>query len=97
MKDIDESMREQEYINRFLNMIANEYDGTIAREFQIYYIKKDKEIKRLNNIIDELEKDMRETMEILKTTEYQKIDIDYVIETLDIYCNRLKELREGKK
>ena len=55
------------------------------------------EIFRLNNIINELEKDMRETIEILKTTEYQKIDIDYVIETLDIYCDRLKsELKEGK-
>ena len=40
---------------------------------------------------------MIETIEILKTTEYQKIDIDYVIETLDIYCDRLKrELKEGK-
>jgi predicted nucleic acid-binding Zn-ribbon protein len=55
-----------------------------------------KEIERLNNIINELEKDMRETIEIIKNTEYQKIDIDYVIETFDIYCGRLKELKEGK-
>ena len=56
MNEIDEGIKEQEYVNRFLNMIANEYDGGLARSFEKYYIEKDKEINRLNNIIDELEK-----------------------------------------
>lgn len=53
--------------------------------------QKDKEIERLNNIIDELEKDMRKMIDFLKSSNYHKIDTLYIIETLDIYCDRLKE------
>lgn len=47
-----EEMLEQEAINKYLNMIANDYNGELAKIFQEKYIKKDKEIERLNNIIN---------------------------------------------
>ena len=46
-----EDMLEQEAINKYLNMIANDYNGELARIFEEKYINKDKEIERLNNII----------------------------------------------
>ena len=51
-----EDMLEQESINRYLNMIADDYNGELAKIFQEKYINKDKEIERLNNIINGLEK-----------------------------------------
>ena len=50
-----EEMLEQEAINKYLNMIANDYNGELAKTFQEKYINKDKEIERLNNILNELE------------------------------------------
>ncbi len=47
-----EEMLEQEAINKYLNMIANDYNGELAKIFQEKYINKDKEIERLNNIIN---------------------------------------------
>lgn len=80
-----EDMLEQEAINKYLNMIANDYNGELAKIFQEKYINKDKEIKRLevenrelsegyneefkenvrlNNIINELEKELKEDYKI---------------------------------
>ncbi len=47
-----EDMLEQVAINKYLNMIANDYNGELAKIFEEKYIKKDKEIERLNNIIN---------------------------------------------
>ena len=49
-----EDMLEQEAINKYLNMIANDYNGELAKIFEEKYINKDKEIERLNNIIKEV-------------------------------------------
>ena len=101
---------EPEVLTRWIDPTIQEKDKEINKltaestkweskyyDMQDNYHNANEEIERLKKIINELEKDMRETVEILKTTEYQKIDIDYVIETLDIYCDRLKkELKEGK-
>ena len=48
-------MLEQEAINKYLNMIANDYNGELAKVFQEKYINKDKEIERLNNIINDID------------------------------------------
>ena len=53
-----EDMLEQEAINKYLNMIANDYNGELAKIFEEKYINKDKEIERLNNIINELEEEI---------------------------------------
>ena len=47
-----EDMLEEVAINKYLNMIANDYNGELAKTFQEKYINKDKEIERLNNIIN---------------------------------------------
>lgn len=52
-----EDMLEQEAINKYLNMIANDYDGKLAKIFEEKYINKDKEIERLNNAL-RIEKDL---------------------------------------
>ena len=54
--EYNEEMLEQEAINKYLNMIANDYGGELARIFQEKYINKDKEIERLNNIINKFDK-----------------------------------------
>ena len=48
--EYNEEMLEQEAINKYLNMIANDYGGELARIFKEKYINKDKEIERLNKI-----------------------------------------------
>lgn len=53
-----EDMLEQKAINKYLNMIANDYGGELAKIFKEKYINKDKEIERLNNIINELENEI---------------------------------------
>ena len=55
-KEYYEDVLEEVAINKYLNMIANDYGGELADTFKEKYINKDKEINRLNNIIDELEK-----------------------------------------
>lgn len=63
---------------------------------ELLKMPKVKVVQKHNKLVNELfdlQKDMQKMIEILKTTEYQKIDIDYVIETFDIYCNRLKEIK----
>lgn len=42
----------EEVVNRFLNMIATEYDGNLARQFQNQYILRYKEIEQLQQRID---------------------------------------------
>lgn len=50
-----EEMLEQEAINKYLNMIANDYNGELAKIFQEKYINKDKEIERLNKELKSLQ------------------------------------------
>lgn len=51
---IDEDMFEEDKINRFLNMIATQYDGNLATQYASSYLKKCNEIKRLKESIGEL-------------------------------------------
>ena len=53
--ELDESMVEEDKINRFLNMIANKYDGGLAQEYEKYYISKCKKIKKLESTLDQIE------------------------------------------
>ena len=63
-----EEMLEQKAINKYLNMIANDYNGELAKIFKEKYINKDKEIERLNNIINELEKELRDRIKNVPDT-----------------------------
>ena len=45
-------MSEEEIVNRFLNMIANEYDGYLARQFKNQYLLRYEEIEELQQRID---------------------------------------------
>ena len=53
-------MKEEEFFERAINRICKDYDREFSFEFENIYIKKDKEIERLNNIINELEKYINE-------------------------------------
>lgn len=46
-----EDMLEEVAINKYLNMIANDYNGELAKIFEEKYINKDKEIERLNKAL----------------------------------------------
>lgn len=58
-----EDMLEERAINKYLNMIANDYGGELAKIFEEKYIKKDQELERLNNII----KDIKSQLDYLET------------------------------
>lgn len=45
-------MSEEEFFERAINRICKDYDGEFAFEFESIFKKKDKEIERLNNIIN---------------------------------------------
>ena len=49
-------MSEEEFLNRTLNKIDKEFGYDVANTLQLMFMAKEKEIERLNNIIEELEK-----------------------------------------
>ena len=89
--EYDESMLEEYYINRFLNMIAMEYDGGLARQFEKYYLEKCNEITRLENIIKEVReyiKNLREDDEYLEELHFNYEDKYKLLEILDKENNK---------
>lgn len=60
-----EEMLEQEAINKYLNMIANDYNGELAKIFKEKYINKDKEIERLNNELENFKEEHKIMKQIL--------------------------------
>ena len=70
-------MSEEEFFNRAINRICKDYDYNFASEFKELYMKKDKEIERLNNII----KEVREKLIVLFGTDDE--DINNILEILD--------------
>lgn len=79
-----EDMLEEVAINKYLNMIANDYNGELAKIFEEKYINKDKEIERLHSII----KEVRE--EIIKDREKQYSNL----EKKAFYYNKTNKLLE---
>ena len=61
-----EDMLEQEAINKYLNMIANDYNGELAKIFQEKYINKDKVINLLLERIATLEYEVERLENIIK-------------------------------
>ena len=49
-------MNKEEYFKRMINRICKDYGYDVATAFEGLYLEKNKEIDRLNNIINELEK-----------------------------------------
>ena len=49
-------MNKEEYFKRIINRICKDYGYDVATAFEGLYLEKNKEIDRLNNIINELEK-----------------------------------------
>lgn len=56
-------------------------------ELEKYTIEKDKEIERLNNIIDELEKELKD---------WENLDLDNLLVVIRNIDKKLKSLKEGK-
>ena len=70
-------MNEEEFFNRAINRICKDYDYNFANEFKLLFLKKDKDIERLNNII----KEVREELIDLFGTDDK--DINNILEILD--------------
>lgn len=49
-------MNKEEYFKRIINRICKDYGYDVATAFEGLYLEKNKEIERLQNIINELEK-----------------------------------------
>lgn len=52
--EIDEDMFEEDKINRFLNMIATQYDGNLATQYASSYLKKCNELDKYKSTIDKI-------------------------------------------
>ena len=52
--EYDENMLEEDKINRFLNMLAIQYGGNLARDFENYYFKKCKEVAKYKEVLDKI-------------------------------------------
>ena len=51
---IDEDMFEEDKINRFLNMIATQYDGNLATQYASSYLKKCNELDKYKEVLDKI-------------------------------------------
>ena len=79
-----EDMLEEVAINKYLNMIANDYNGELAKTFQEKYINKEKEIERLNNIIKEVREYIEKNWISQKDADnYRFDDAELIIEISD--------------
>ena len=85
-------MNKEEYFKRMINRICKDYGYDVATAFEGLYLEKNKEIDRLNNIINELEKWL---VNINKTKLNQSIALNFSpeIEILEV-LDKLKELKE---
>ena len=81
-------MSEEEFLNRLLNKIAKNFGYDEASTLELMFIKKEKEIDKLNNIINELEK-------WIKENNLGKYRTENVVNT-DELLDKLKELKENK-
>ena len=89
-------MSEEEFLNRILNKIAKEFGYDVASTLELIIIikdkkleEKDKEIDRLNNIINGLEKYLIEHID-----EYRDMEQDAMFE-FGLVLDKLKELKNG--
>lgn len=71
-----EDMLEEVAINKYLNMIANDYNGELAKTFQEKYINKDKEIERLNNIKKKAINELFNLKDMIYKPETREINFD---------------------
>ena len=58
-------MSEEEFLNRTLNKIDKEFGYDVASTLELMFIKKEKEIDRLNNIINELNEDIYHLLNVI--------------------------------
>ena len=81
-------MNEEEFFNRAINRICKDYDYNFANEFKLLFLKKDKEIERLNNIIKEAKEYIEERYngEVLTHT-FDKDNVGELLEILDKEVN----------
>ena len=71
-----EDMLEEVAINKYLNMIANDYNGELAKTFQEKYINKDKQIERLNNIKKKAINELFNLKDMIYKPETREINFD---------------------
>ena len=89
MNKVEYDEKEVYYLNRFLNIIATQYNGGLARDFEKYWIAKDKEIEKLNNIIKHTDSWIDRTIEIIKQQPSE--DDTWILERL----NGIKQCLKG--
>ena len=72
--EIDEDMFEEDKINRFLNMIATQYDGNLATQYASSYLKKCNELDKYKKVLDKI----KEYVENLLKEEFEITDPDNI-------------------
>lgn len=86
-------MSEEEFLNRTLNKIDKEFGYDVANTLQLMFMAKEKEIDRLNNIINGLEKWYEQKWnKLMKFKKDKFYNVDYAKGLSDGYY-KLKELK----
>lgn len=85
-------MSEEEVVNRFLNMIATEYDGNLARQFQNQYILRYKEIEQLQQENKQLKETIDRVISFIKILQNNLKDYTEYEEYTNIFNEMLKDI-----
>ena len=83
-------MNKEEYFKRMINRICKDYGYDVATAFEELYLEKNKEIDRLNNIINELEKYIHN--ELVLDFYNDDMPCELIINKME---KMIKELKEG--
>lgn len=85
--EIDEDMFEEDKINRFLNMIATQYDGNLATQYASSYLKKCNELDKYKKVIDKIK-------EYMKKNANEPVYLDMKLYEAEVYKDILELLEE---
>ena len=89
-------MSEEEFLNRTLNKIDKEFGYDVANTLQLMFMAKEKEIDRLNNIINELEEYIKPYLYMLNGIQDRDIYEQCQLDDFTDIMEKLQALKENK-
>lgn len=89
-------MNKEEYFKRIINRICKDYGYDVATAFEGLYLEKNKEIDRLNNIINETRRILGQYAHYSTPTEEQNAKNEAIVDEayIKLHGNVAKGLKE---
>ena len=78
-------MSEEEFFERAINRICKDYDYNFATEFKLMFLKKDKEIERLNNKEEQIIRRLEDLIII-----GEQVENEWAVDICKMIINELK-------